>query len=232
MTQISEATFIPTPVGNVKGGKRIPVSSAAKTELDRPSLTREYLAYNGKSVEGIIEKDHLVKRARESLHRKEFEAWVREDLKLKPNGVKLFLGIANHAILSDPKNWRRLPVDYRSLYELSQIDDDKLRDLIEQGKVHHDLTRGKATQLKLDSWGDVESADNSFSEQPEPNLPLQYIPESLKVLRHITRKFVSDKAWKPYDSQNPRPAELPSKEEIETAFAWVEMKREQMRGAR
>jgi hypothetical protein len=225
MNQISEA-FIRTPVGIVKVGKRIPVSSAAKTKSggNRPSL----------SVGGTVEKGHIIKRARDSLDKKEYEAWVKEDLKIKSlQGALYRVYVSEHPILSDPKYWKHLPVDYRSLYELSLIDDDKLRDYIKQGKVHHDLGRGEATQLKRNSWDDAQSADNNSSKTKiKARLPLPTVSPALAVLRQITRYFVPDQAWKEFNYQNPRPSEIPSKEASEAALQWVEAQRTRKRGER
>jgi hypothetical protein len=148
-------------------------------------------------------------------------------------GAGLLFYIAEHAILSDPKYWKHLPADYRSLYELSQIDDDKLLDYIRKDKVHHDLKRGKAVKLKLDSRDDA-SADVSSGKRAAKNpLPLPTVSPALAVLRGITRYFCSDQIWKAHDSQNlRRPSELPSKEDIDAALRWVEMQRSRKRGAR
>jgi hypothetical protein len=47
-----------------------------------------------------------------------------------------------------------------------------------------------------------------------------------------TAHFRSDKEWQAYMRQNPRPSELPSKDDIEAAVQYVETKRRRMRGER
>ena len=240
MTSVAPTTSNKIPLGRIhKQRSTIPpiaaanyVGKTAETKLNRPSLTKQFLTCNEKSVGGTIEKGRLIKRAQGSLDKNEYKAWIVEDLKLKPYGAKLRVYISEHSILSDPKYWKHLPADYRTLYELSQIDDDNLLDYIKKGKVHHDLTRGKATQLKRDSWDDGESPDNNSSKVKKMPLPLPGVSEHLAVLLKITRYFCPDQVLKEYARQNPRPSELPSKEVSETALQWVEMQRARKSGAR
>jgi hypothetical protein len=177
---------------------------------------------NEKSVEGTFQKARLIKRAQDSLDKKVWKAWVVEDLHLSTWSAGLYVYISEHRILSDPKYWKYLPVDYRTLYELSQIADDKLLEYVRKGDVHHDLGRPKAIELKRDS----------LDKPPKKPLPLLNVPDELTVLQKITRYFRSDQVWKTYMLQNPRPSELPSKDDIEAALRWVELKRGQMRGKR
>jgi hypothetical protein len=127
------------------------------------------------------------------------------------------------SFLSDPKYWKQLPADYRTLYELSQIKDDKLREYITKGGVHHDLRRDAAVKLKIQS-----------TEKPKPKdpPPMPPMPDALELLQNVVRYFRSDKEWKAYIHHTPRPNDLPSKDDIEAAVQYVETKRRQMRGAR
>ena len=215
---------------SISASHRIGKDTTAKSELNRPSLTKEFLTFNEKSVAGTMSKASLIKRARIGLDPKEYDAWVKEDLKLKPYGAKLLFYISEHSILTDSKYWKYFPVDYRSLYELSQIKDGKLLGYIKAGKVHHDLTRGAAKKLNIDSR---DSADNNSGKAKiKARLPQPGISDAMAVVRGITRYFVPDQAWKTFDSQNPRPNEIPSKEVIENALSWVEFQRARKRGER
>jgi hypothetical protein len=196
--------------------------TTVESELSRQFLTAQFQTWNEKSVEGTVQKGRIIKQGQERLDKEEWKAWVVEDLHLTLWSAGLYVHISEHTILSDPKYWKYLPVDYRSLYELSQIDDDKLLEKITKREVHHDLGRSESVKLKLDSSGKP-------SKKP---LPLLNVPDELAVLQKITRYFRPDNVWQAYVRQNPRPSELPSKEDIEAALRWVEMKRGQMRGKR
>jgi hypothetical protein len=209
-------------IQSISASHRIGKDTTVESELSRQSLTAQFQTWNEKSVEGTIQKGRIIKQGQERLDKEEWKAWVVEDLHLTLWSAGLYVHISEHTILSDPKYWKYLPVGYRSLYELSQIDDDKLLEKITKREVHHDLGRSESVKLKLDSSG----------KPPKKPLPLLNVPDALAVLQKITRYFRPDNVWQAYVRQNPRPSELPSKEDIEAALRWVEIKRGQMRGKR
>jgi hypothetical protein len=187
----------------------------------RHSLTAQFQAWNEKSIESTIEKGRVIKRGQKEL-KEEWTAWVVDDLRLSAWSAGLYVHISEHPILSDKKYWKHLPVDYWTLYELSQMDAGKLLEYITKGGVHHDLRRAQAVKLKLDG----------SDEPPKETLPSPNIPDALEVLLNVARYFRQDKDWQAYMRQNPRPSELPSKDDIEAAVQYVETKRRQMRGER
>jgi hypothetical protein len=122
------------------------IDSAAEGEVSLQSLTTDFFTANAKSVQGIIQKGRIIKLAEVRLKEPKdqwkhaWKAWVKGDLKLSEWGAALYMHISEHHILSDPQFWKFLPVDYRTLYELSLIPDEKLLESINKGGVHHDLS--------------------------------------------------------------------------------------------
>jgi hypothetical protein len=194
----------------------------AENKTSRQSLTAQWQAWNEKSVECTIEKGRLIKRGQEEL-KEGWAAWVKDDLHLSVWSAGLYIQIADNPIISDRMHWKHLPVDYRTLYELSLIRDQKtLLEKITEGNVHAGLGRAEAVKLK-----------HKFLDKPaRPALPMPDMPDALQLLVNVVRYFLSDKDWRAYTHQNKRPDELPSKDEIESALEFVESKRLKKRGAR
>jgi hypothetical protein len=192
------------------------------TAASRQLLTTEFQNWNEKGIQSIIEKGRIIQRGKDELSDEEWTAWVVDDLRLKPYAANLYVLISRNPILSDEKNWKHLPADYRTLYELSLTKDDKLREYITQGGVHHDLKRDAAGKLKKQSM-----------DKPKPKkdpMPMPKIPDHLQLLQNVLLYFRQAKEWRAYMHHTPRPDELPSKEDIEAAVQYVEKKRLQMRG--
>jgi hypothetical protein len=107
--------------------------------------------------------------------------------------------------LSDRQYWKHLPADYRSLYELSLIrDQKKLLELIAKGDVHHDLRRDAAVKLKR--------ATTDKAPAPQDVLPSVDMDDSLEVLLNVLRVLRSDKDLQAYMRDHPPPSELPSED--------------------
>jgi hypothetical protein len=100
-------------------------------------------------------------------------------LRLSAWSAGLYVHISEHPILSDKKYWKHLPVDYRTLYELSQMDAGKLLEYIAKGGVRHDLRRAQAVKLKLDE----------SDEPPKETLPSLNNPDTLEVLLNVCALF-------------------------------------------
>jgi hypothetical protein len=198
------------------------VSANTTSDAIRHSLTTEFREWNEKGIKSIIEKGRVIQRGKDELSKKEYAAWVIDDLRLKPYAAGLYVYIFKNPILSDEKNWKHLPGDYRTLYELSQIDEDKLRGYITKGGVHHDMERSAASKLKN---------DNTDKKRKDP-LPPPPIANQLKLLMSALRYFHQDKEWRAYMYQTLRPNTLPSKEDMEAGVEYVEKQRLRKRGER
>ena len=117
------------------------------------AFTLEFQNALKKSAEGIIEAGKVLIRVKSRLRHGQWEEWVIRTLRFgerKRNGAadlrkaqELML-LARHEVISNPKYFASLPPRIQTLYVLSQIPDDDLRELIAAGVVHQGLTRKEA----------------------------------------------------------------------------------------
>jgi hypothetical protein len=226
-------------------GPTAPVNDAATTNTaptvapnevsadanSRHSLTERFqvwneksIEYNEKSIECAIEKGRVLKQGQEELGKKEWIAWVVEDLHIKPWSAGRYIQISDHPILSDKKYWKQLPADYRTLYELSLIrDHNKLLEHITKGDVHHDLSRDEATKLKRATMDKKKPKDD---DDPFP------LPDHLQVLLNALRFFLPDKDLEDYMRHNRPPSDPPVEDQIEDATRYVLDRIRRKRGIR
>jgi hypothetical protein len=199
--------------------------TTAENDTSRHSLTAQFQAWNEKSIESTIEKGRVIKRGQEEL-KEQWKAWVVEDLRLSDWSAVLYVQISEHPILSDRKYWKHLPADYRSLYELSLIrDQKKLLEYITKGDVHHDLRRDQAVKLKRATMDKAPAKSQDV-------LPSVDMDDSLEVLLNVLRVLRSDKDLQDYMRHHPPPSELPSEDEIEDASRYVQDRIRRKRGIR
>jgi len=119
-----------------------------------------------------------------------------------------------------------LPADYRSLYELSLIrDQKKLLEYITKGDGHHDLRRDQAVKLKRATMDKAPAKSQDV-------LPSVDMDDSLEVLLNVLRVLRSDKDLQDYMRHHPPPSELPSEDEIEDASRYVQDRIWRKRGIR
>lgn len=59
-----------------------------------------------------------------------------------------YMAVARHPVLANTAHWAVLPSSWRTLYELTSIPEQDLLVLIQDGKVHSELTRSEAIALK------------------------------------------------------------------------------------
>lgn len=88
------------------------------------------------SVQSIIETGKLLKQKREELSRENFDKFVITEYLMNPSSGNKLIIIAQHPVISDPKNFDRLPCAWGKLYELSFIPDEQLQKYIDDGTVH------------------------------------------------------------------------------------------------
>jgi hypothetical protein len=100
-----------------------------------------------KTVDAIIETGRALIKAKAQLEAHQFKAMVKQDLAVtRPTATKLML-IAEKEVLVDHKD--KLPACWRTIYELSQLDDDKLLEAIESGHINPKMHRDQACGLRL-----------------------------------------------------------------------------------
>ena len=104
-------------------------------------------------VTGVVAAGQLLAELRESLPPGEYEATVRTELDLSPSDARKYRLIAAHPVLSDRSHCERLPASPSTLYELSQLPDEKLALAISAGEVTARTKRWEASAL-VERYGD------------------------------------------------------------------------------
>jgi hypothetical protein len=67
---------------------------------------------------------------------------------LSDSVLKKLMLIGSNPVLMDRKNWTKLPLGYNHLYPFTQIEPNKLTELIEAGKIHNGLSVKESNELK------------------------------------------------------------------------------------
>ncbi len=109
----------------------------------------------GRTVEAIIGLGRLLNQAKAELgvSYKELE----KRLSLSPGKISMLTRIANHAVLSNPDNYPKLPSGYNILYQLTQVQDQILQEKIMAGDINPKLTLSKAKSLRTQIEGQSSS---------------------------------------------------------------------------
>jgi hypothetical protein len=222
----------------------MPVDAEATWE----SLTAEFDALNEKGVESVVGRGLVILRGRakdnpEGRPHGNFGPWLVDQLRLGKNKkaalwqAGMFMQIAQHPIISDRKYWRCLPGAYRTLWELTHVPEEVLVRCINEGLVHHDLSRQEAERLKKEVL-DAESSDGEKSERessgesPKSKLPLPPIPNEVAVLLKVVRYFISDKILRAHMGANKGVSDFPSDSELDAAVQKAKDEHLRMRGGR
>jgi hypothetical protein len=103
-----------------------------------------------KAVESIIETGQRLIEAKEEV---EYGEWGKIFENNKPFSLRtaeFLMGIAKNPVLTNPLHATLLPPSWFTLYQLSLIPAEDLQKLIDAGKVHSELTRAEAENLRAD----------------------------------------------------------------------------------
>jgi hypothetical protein len=100
-----------------------------------------------KGVEGFIEAGEGFLQAKHELPHGEYEAMVRDDLRMDPSTARRFAAIASHPVISNRAHGHALPPSWRTLYELTKLPQTLLLTKIGEGAVHPGMERKDARAL-------------------------------------------------------------------------------------
>jgi hypothetical protein len=112
-----------------------------------------------KAVESIIETGLRLIEAKDEM---EYGSWVKIFEDNKPFGIHTadrLMAIARHPVLSNCAHAHNLPRSWYTLYELSHIPEKDLQKLIDNGKVHSELTRGDLETLFIEEQKQEEEKE-------------------------------------------------------------------------
>jgi hypothetical protein len=103
----------------------------------------------GKQVESILETGRYLIEAKEELSKDAFASMCKLKLSFKTSAVSMLMAVAENKVLFyySKKALCPLPPFWRTLYELSKLDDATLRAKIEDGTIHPKLEQCDAVRL-------------------------------------------------------------------------------------
>lgn len=87
--------------------------------------------------------------AKASLPHGEFQAMIETDLPFGPRTANRLMAIAEDRRIADRTHGSDLPASWRTLYELTRLDDDALAGAFEAGKITTDMARGDVRKIGL-----------------------------------------------------------------------------------
>ena len=103
-------------------------ASVARSKLsDRETYAQAIRRAVSSTVESIIETGRLLINAKAELAHGEFGAMVADDLPFAKRTAQMYMAIANDARLTKTNHGSLLPASWRTLYELSRLNDDEWR---------------------------------------------------------------------------------------------------------
>lgn len=98
-------------------------------------------AAHAKSTAAVFEVGRLLLEAKAALPHGEFEAMVERDLPFKPSTARRLMIVAEDGRLTDRAHGHVLPPSWRTLYELTKLDDAQFAAGIERGVIRADMER-------------------------------------------------------------------------------------------
>lgn len=126
-----------------------------KTKADywAPRINAEWR----KSVEGILNVGRQLIAAKEACEHGEFlrlfkghENAVGDTVPFSANTAEILIKVAGHPVLSKSDHGQTLPQSWRTLYELTKLDDEQIVAGIKAGEITPDMTRAEASALRSD----------------------------------------------------------------------------------
>jgi hypothetical protein len=95
----------------------------------------------------------LLNEAKDELDHGEFLAMIEDKLPFGARTAQMLMGIAKHPIIGNAKYISHLPPSWGTLYELTKIPDEELKQMIAEGRINSELER-KAVDDVLKTFRD------------------------------------------------------------------------------
>ena len=110
-----------------------------------------------KSVEGIVRVGLALAAAKAACKQGEFlrlfkghpEA-VADPVPFGEDTAERLINVASHPVLSDSAHGRSLPQSWRTLYELTKLEDEQILAGIKAGEIGPEMTRSQAAALRVE----------------------------------------------------------------------------------
>lgn len=131
-----------------------------------------------KSVEAIIEVGTLLIEAKASLPHGQFELMIEEDLPFGPRAAQMLMTVA-----ADPRianHGSQMPPSWRTLHELTRLDDQTFAARLADGTIRPDMERREV----------IKGARALMSSRQEPEDSLDYFPTPPWATRALIEKVL------------------------------------------
>ena len=100
-----------------------------------------------KGVISIVETGRLLNEAKEILEHGSFESMVQSKLPFTPRTAEMFMQIAMHPVISNPKHVSLLPPSWGTLYQITRLPLQLVRECIEDKRITPKIQRKDVTAL-------------------------------------------------------------------------------------
>ena len=122
----------------------------------------------GRSVAAIVAAGlHLIE-ARPHLPYGTWEPWCRDQVGISPSHATMLMALARNGAIANPAHGEDLPPSWRTLYELSKIDAERLEKAIADGWVTKDMERAEVRKLIQKLQYGVRRPDRPAITGPRP----------------------------------------------------------------
>jgi hypothetical protein len=116
-------------------------SFRAPQALSRAQFAERITGSWRRSLESVIETGRHLITAKASLDYGNFTAMVDRDLPFGPRTAQQLMAIAQDARIANPNHGSLLPPSWRTLYELTKLDDVQFESRIADGTIRKDMER-------------------------------------------------------------------------------------------
>lgn len=123
------------------------IAIARRNEQGRPGWAAAISAQWSASIAAILESGRLIAAAKEALAHGDFQAMIETDLPFGARTAQMLMKVAADARLTDTNHGSRLPPHWRTLYELTRVDDDTFEAALAAGRIRPDMERADAALL-------------------------------------------------------------------------------------
>ena len=121
---------------------------ARKNRISLSALTAQFQKAWRKGVEGLMEAGGVLNQGKEQLEHGKFTHWVEHKLGLSIRHEEMLMSLAQHEVISKSCHWHAFPGSPRTLWELTRIPPERLRELIVNKKINSAITRKEAVALR------------------------------------------------------------------------------------
>ena len=134
-----------------------------------------------KSVESILETARLLKQAKDDLSEIDYFD-LSNNLPFSPSTIEKLISISNNKQINNPSNLESLPPHWTTLYELSLLPENVVKDELKTGNINPDVSRSYVSDIKNTTKNSKSSQSISKSvEPPQAKLASVLLPKGFDI---------------------------------------------------